>query len=48
VAPAGLTADGLPVGLQIMGPDLEDATPIDFAERIASVVGGFVPPPSFA
>jgi amidase len=48
VAPAGLTAEGLPVGLQIMGPDMEDATPIDFAERAATVVGGFVPPPGFA
>jgi amidase len=47
-APAGLTADGLPVGLQIIGPDLEDATPIDFAERIAPVIGGFVPPPGVA
>jgi amidase len=48
VAPAGLASDGLPVGLQIIGPDLEDATPIDFAERIAPVIGGFVPPPGFA
>jgi amidase len=47
-APAGLTADGLPVGLQIMGPDLEDATPVDFAERAASVIGGYVPPPGYA
>ena len=27
--PVGLTAGGLPVGLQIVGPYLEDATPID-------------------
>ena len=44
-APVGLTRDGLPVGLQIMGPYLEDATPIDLAGRIADVTGGFVPPP---
>jgi amidase len=48
IAPAGLSAEGLPVGLQIIGPYLEDATPIDFAERIADVVGAFIPPPGFA
>jgi amidase len=47
-APIGRTAQGLPVGLQILGPYLEDATPIDFADRMATVVGGFVPPPGFA
>jgi amidase len=48
VAPVGRTADGLPVGLQILGPYLEDATPIDFAERAAEVLGGFIPPPGLA
>jgi amidase len=47
-APIGRTAEGLPVGLQILGPYLEDATPIDFAERAAEVLGGFVPPPGLA
>ncbi len=47
-APAGLTREGLPVGMQVLGPYLEDATPIDFAERAADVLGGFVPPPGFA
>lgn len=47
-APIGRTAEGLPVGLQILGPYLEDATPIDFAERAAEVLGGFVPPPAVA
>jgi amidase len=46
-APIGRTREGLPVGIQILGPYLEDATPIDFAERMARVVGGFVPPPGF-
>jgi amidase len=41
-APAGLTAGGFPVGIQIMGPYLEDATPIAFAEAMAGIVGGFV------
>jgi amidase len=44
-APVGNTRDGLPVGLQIMGPYMEDATPIDLAGKITEVTGGFVPPP---
>ena len=47
-APVGRTAQGLPVGIQIVGPYLEDATPIDFAERAAVVLGGFSPPPGYA
>ena len=34
-APVGLTPGGLPVGVQIVGPYLEDATPIDLAGRLA-------------
>src|SRR5262249_44356540 len=34
-APVGLTRDNLPVGIQIVGPYLEDATPIDIAGRLA-------------
>ena len=44
--PVGRTRGGLPVGLQIMGPFLEDATPLDIAAKVADVVGGFVPPPA--
>jgi len=47
VAPAGLTKQGLPVGLQIMGPYLEDATAISVAGLLADAVGGFRPPPGF-
>jgi amidase len=43
-APVGLTRNGLPVGIQIMGPYLEDATSIDVASKVAEVTGGFVPP----
>jgi amidase len=47
-APAGSTKSGLPVGVQIMGPYLEDATPIDFARLLAREIGGFRPPPDLA
>lgn len=47
-APVGLTKEGLPVGLQIVGPYLEDATPIDIAEKLADVIGGFQPPKGFS
>ena len=47
-APVGPTKDGLPVGIQIMGPYLEDATPIDIAAKMADVVGGFQAPPGYA
>lgn len=35
----------LPIGLQAIGPYLEDRTPIRFAGLIANEIGGFVPPP---
>jgi amidase len=47
VAPAGRTRSGLPVGIQIVGPYLEDRTPIAFAAQLADVLGGFTPPPGF-
>jgi amidase len=43
--PVGLSADGMPVGLQVIGPYLEDRTPIDFAGRLSELVGGFQPAP---
>jgi amidase len=46
-APVGLTKGGLPVGIQIVGPYLEDATPIDVAGRLSDVVGGFKAPAGF-
>ena len=48
VAPAGRTRSGLPVGIQIMGPYLEDATTIEFARQIAGVVGSFEPPKGYS
>jgi amidase len=47
-APIDRTADGLPIGVQIVGPLFEDRTPIRFAELIERELGGFVPPPLFA
>ena len=48
VAPVGLATDGLPVGIQIVGPYLGDRSTIDFARRLAEVAGGYEPPPAFA
>jgi len=47
VAPAGPTPDGLPVGVQIIGPELGDHTTIDFARLLAREIGGFRPPPGY-
>ena len=46
-APVGLARSGLPVGLQIVGPYLEDATPIGFARLLAQEIGGFQPPKGY-
>ena len=48
VAPVGRASDGLPVGIQIVGPYLQDRSTVDFARRLAEVVGGYEPPPAFA
>jgi amidase len=45
--PTGLSPAGLPVGVQIVGPYLEDRTPLKLAELIEREFGGFVPPPMF-
>ncbi|HEY1888054.1 MAG TPA: amidase, partial [Roseiarcus sp.] len=47
VIPIGVT-DGLPVGVQIIGPEFEDRTPLAFARLIEREFGGFVPPPGYA
>jgi amidase len=46
VAPVGRTRSGLPVGIQIVGPLLEDRTPIDFGRHLGPLLGGFVAPPT--
>jgi amidase len=45
--PTGFASDGLPLGVQILGPWLEDKTPIRLAELIEREFGGFVPPKMF-
>ena len=47
VAPAGRTRSGLPVGVQLIGPHLEDRTCIHLARLIEQEFGGFVPPPGY-
>jgi amidase len=48
VIPVGRTAAGLPVGVQIVGPYLEDRTTLAFARAAERELGGFVPPPELA
>lgn len=46
-APIGLTADGLPTNVQIVGASMQDKTTIKFAELLSEIMGGFVVPPGF-
>ena len=48
VVPVGRTREGLPVGMQIVAPYLEDRTAIHFARLIEHLVGGFEVPPGYA
>ena len=45
--PVGRTQTGLPVGIQIVGPYLEDRTTLAVARCLEELLGGFVPPPGF-
>ena len=45
--PIGLGSSGLPVGIQIIGPYLEDRSTIGFAELAEREFGGFTPPPGY-
>src|SRR5262245_15126143 len=45
--PVGLTRAGLPIGLQAIGPYLEDRTPIHFATLLEREFGGFRRPPGY-
>jgi amidase len=45
--PAGMSEEGLPVGLQAIGPFLEDRTTMRFVELLTAEVGGFRRPPGY-
>jgi amidase len=47
VAPAGLTPAGLPVGVQIVGPQYHDRTCIHFARLLEREWRAFEPPPGY-
>ncbi len=47
VAPIGLTAGGLPVGVQIVAGEHEDLTAIRFAALLEQEYRGFEPPPGY-
>jgi len=45
VVPIGLTPDGLPVGIQVVAPFLEDKTALAFAAHLERLLGGYQVPP---
>ena len=47
VAPVGLTTEGLPVGVQIIGPFGGDLACLRFARLLERELGGFIPPAGF-
>jgi amidase len=47
VAPIGFTPSGLPIGVQIIGPYLEDYTSIQFAMLLERMNGSYKPPQGF-
>jgi amidase len=46
VPPVGRTPGGLPVGVQIVAPHLEDRTAVAVAAHVEHLLGGFTPPPA--
>lgn len=47
VMPIGKSRNGLPIGMQIIGPFLEDLTTIAFARSLEAEFGGFSPAPQY-
>lgn len=45
--PAGPASDGLPVGVQIVGPEMGDRRTIAVARMLEDIMGGFRQPPGF-
>lgn len=48
IAPLGLTAEGLPVGVQIIGQQYHDLTCIHFARLLEQHYQAFAPPPAYS
>jgi amidase len=48
VPPVGRTPDGLPVGVQVVAPFLEDRTAVAVAAHLERLLGGFTPPPAYS
>jgi amidase len=44
VAPVGFTPDGMPMGVQIIGPMMEDRTPVAVSAMLEAIQGGFTTP----
>ena len=47
VFPVRISQTGLPIALQVIGPYLEDRTPIRFAQLLAPEIGGYVSPAGY-
>jgi amidase len=47
VVPVGGLANGLPIGIQIVGPYLEDRTTLDLAKHLLAITGGCPRPSGF-
>ncbi|MEV4211206.1 amidase family protein [Micromonospora sp. NPDC049662] len=45
---AAISRAGLPIGLQAIGPYLEDHTPLRMVEMLADELGSFQPPPGYS
>jgi amidase len=45
--PMGVTDEGLPVGIQVVGPHLSYRRTIDFAGKLSALIGGFRRPPYY-
>ena len=44
--PTGRLIEGMPMGLQAVGPYLEDRTTLRFAQLVEQALGGYAPPPA--
>lgn len=47
LAPLGPTSDGLPAGIQIIGPEYSDLITIELARLLTLEIGGYSPPPGY-